>query len=402
MINDTGRGGNQPDLRRVASNPNYWYPLAEARQVGRSKILGVSFGGEAIALARTETGKVFALEDRCAHRQFPLSKGVVCAGGEIQCGYHAWRYNDAGHITRTPQCPPGARPDRGIRAYPCREAYGLIFAFPGDPALAPRTPLPELPLFDSGDYKRMSLSRQVNCHYSFMQENLMDMNHQFLHRRLMGSVRAELLGHAAGPTWVEARYHFHHGAGRAHQGMHWLSMGGSADEKDYDVMTIRTEYPYQRLTIGGANSPAAPSLSLWVAYVPIGAAGRANRAFGIMLVKRPRVPFALTLAWPVLRHFTKSVFAEDQTAVETEQRAYDAQGGDWNQEVSAVILDLRRLLLAQGIPPGDLPPCDAQAGRPGEGADRLAIPIARAPGRRDFPEDFAGTARGQDVQGPTR
>src|SRR5262245_12365346 len=188
VINDTGRGGHQSDLRRVACNPNYWYPLAEVRQVGRNKTLGVSFGGDAIALARTETGKVFALEDRCAHRQFPLSKGVVCAGGELQCGYHSWRYNDEGQITRIPQCAPGAKPNRGVRAYPSREAYGLIFVFPGDRALAPHTPLPELPLFDSGDYRRMFFSRQVNCHYSFMHENLMDMNHQFLHRRLMGSV----------------------------------------------------------------------------------------------------------------------------------------------------------------------------------------------------------------------
>jgi phenylpropionate dioxygenase-like ring-hydroxylating dioxygenase large terminal subunit len=391
VINDTDRGGHQSDLRRVACNPNYWYPLAEVRQVGRNKTLGVSFGGEAIALARTETGKVFALEDRCAHRQFPLSKGVVCAGGELQCGYHSWRYNDAGQITRIPQCAPGAKPNRGVRAYPSREAYGLIFVFPGDRALAPHTPLPELPLFDSGDYRRMFFSRQVNCHYSFMHENLMDMNHQFLHRRLMGSVRAELLGHATGPAWVEARYHFHHGAGKAHQGMHWLSMGGSADEKRYDVMTIRTEYPYQRLTIAGENSAAAPSLSLWLAYVPIGGADRANRAFGMLLVRKPRARFLLTLAWPVLRHFVKSVFAEDQMAVEVEQQAYDAQGGDWNQEVSPVILDLRRLLRAQGIPAAYRPRLDADTGRPSELAERLAVPIVSALGRRDVPEESGPT-----------
>jgi len=184
-----------------------------------------------------------------------------------------------------------------------------------------------------------------------MHENLMDMNHQFLHRKLMGSIRPELLGHAVGDTWVEARYHFHHGAGKAHHGMHWLSMGKGQDESQYDVMTIRTEYPYQRLTISGSNTVDAPSLSLWVAYVPFGAADRANRSFGILLVRKPRVRFLLTLAWPVLRHFTEAVFAEDRMAVEAEQRAYDAQGGDWNQEIFPVILALRRLLLTQGVPP---------------------------------------------------
>ena len=85
-------GSSRPDLRRVACNPNYWYPVAQSRRLERNKTLEVSFAGEPIVLVRTDSGKVFALEDRCAHRQFPLSKGVVC-GEQIQCGYHAWRYD---------------------------------------------------------------------------------------------------------------------------------------------------------------------------------------------------------------------------------------------------------------------------------------------------------------------
>ena len=372
------RQESQPDLRRVASHPNHWYPLAEARQVSRNRTLAVAFAGEAIVLARTETDKVFALENRCAHRQFPLSQGIVCPGGEIQCGYHAWRYNDAGHVTRIPHAPPATSPARGVRAYPCREAHGLIFVFPGDPLLAPRTPLPEVPLLDSDDYKLMRFARRVNCHYTFMHENLMDMNHQFLHRRLMGSIHPELLAHAAGETWVEARYHFHHGAGKAHRGMHWFSLGKGVDEKQYDIMTIRTEYPYQRLTVAGANTPAAPSLSLWVAYVPVDAGGRVNQSFGIMLVRKPRMRFLLTLAWPVLRHFAESVFAEDRLAVEAEQRAYDAQGADWNQEVFPVILALRKVLRTQGVAPTEASPRGQASDHRAEGLDEVRVTLDAA------------------------
>jgi hypothetical protein len=194
----------------------------------------------------------------------------------------------------------------------------------------------------------------------------------------MGSVRPELLGHATGPTWVEARYHFHHGAGKAHQGMHWLSMGGTSDEKRFDVMTIRTEYPYQRLTIAGANSPAAPSLSLWTAYVPVGAAGRANRAFGILLVRKPRVSFALTVAWPVLRHFAKSVFAEDRWPWGPSSGP-DAQG-DWNQEVSPVILTSATCCAPMG---SSGRPAAARAWRDARAGARPApVPIGSVPGRR--------------------
>jgi renierapurpurin 18,18'-hydroxylase len=332
----------------VACNPNYWYPLAQARQLKRNATLGVAFAGDPIVLVRTDSNQVFALEDRCAHRQFPLSKGVVC-GEQLQCGYHAWRYDAAGTITAIPYLVKGVDAPRCVRAYPSREAYGLIFVFPGDPALAERTPFPDLPRFHSNDYRPMLFDRQVGCHYTFMHENLMDMNHQVLHQRLLGSLKPQLLSHTKGDGWVEARYHLSDLGGKKHRGVRWVGLGSDDDEKSFDVMTIRTDYPYQTLQIAGSSATSVPSLSLWTAYVPTDRQDRGNRSFGILLVRKPRVPFLLTLVWPVLRHFAASVFAEDRMAVEAEQRAYETQGGDWNQEIFPVIMDLRELLLKQGI-----------------------------------------------------
>ena len=59
---------------------------------------------------------------------------------------------------------------------------------------------------------------------------------------------------------------------------------------------------------------------------------------------RPALLGALLLTW------TERVFAEDRFAVEAEQRAYDAQGGDWNQEILPFLWDLRSLLASQGVP----------------------------------------------------
>jgi nitrite reductase/ring-hydroxylating ferredoxin subunit len=345
-----------PDLRRVASNPNYWYPLTQGRRVKRNQPLAVTFAGEPIVLVRTDSDRVFALEDRCAHRQFPLSRGIVC-GEQIQCGYHAWRYDASGAITGIPYLAEGAEAPRGVRAYPCREAYGLVFVFPGDPALAERTAFPHLPWFHSKDYKAMFFERRVACHYTFMHENLMDMNHQILHRRILGRVNPQLLGHTRGAGWVEARYHFVDLGGKKHRGNAFIGLGAGAAERSFDVMTIRSEYPYQTLRIGGAGPDSAPSLSLWAAYVPDARDDRSCRSFGVLLVRRPRIPFVLDLVWPVLRRFTESVFTEDRVAVEAEQRAYEIQGGDWNQEVFPVIIDLRDLLLTQGIDPAARADC---------------------------------------------
>jgi nitrite reductase/ring-hydroxylating ferredoxin subunit len=74
------------DLRRVNIRPDHWYPLALSHEVKRGKAHGVRFAGEPIVLVRSASGTVFALEDRCAHRQIPLHDGVV-DGETIRCCY---------------------------------------------------------------------------------------------------------------------------------------------------------------------------------------------------------------------------------------------------------------------------------------------------------------------------
>ena len=73
--------GHERDLRRVAINPDFWHPVAWSRELKTGKPLAVRFAGEPIVLARPKTGPIFALEDRCAHRQVPLSAGVIDGAG---------------------------------------------------------------------------------------------------------------------------------------------------------------------------------------------------------------------------------------------------------------------------------------------------------------------------------
>jgi phenylpropionate dioxygenase-like ring-hydroxylating dioxygenase large terminal subunit len=194
------------DLRRVDIHPDHWYPLAWSREVKRGKAHGVRFAGEPIVLVRTASGTVFALEDRCAHRQIPLHDGVV-DGETIRCCYHGWTYDCTGRCVNIPYTGRGRLPN-GVRAYPCREIAGLVFVFPGDPALADAAPLPSLGAAGSRAYKTRRYAREIACHYSFMHENLMDMNHQFLHRAQMGQIRPRYLGRRIGEDWLEIDYTF--------------------------------------------------------------------------------------------------------------------------------------------------------------------------------------------------
>ncbi|MYS18955.1 MULTISPECIES: aromatic ring-hydroxylating oxygenase subunit alpha [unclassified Streptomyces] len=341
--------GAVPDLRRTGINPNFWYPVAVSGSVRRNSTFAATFAGERIALYRGGSGTVYALEDRCAHRQVPLSMGVV-EGEALRCCYHAWSYRGNGRISQIPYLPKGVdRPPRGVRAYPIREAYGLVFVFPGDPEQAATTPLPQLPEFHSDRHRTMTFSRTVNCHYSFMHENLLDMNHQFLHRGILGKIQPRFLGSETGPRSVEARYLFTHVGGKKDRGAGLLAAEGKGGSASPDVITIRTEYPYQTLHLVPENAEL-PAFALWVAYVPEDAEQRTNHVYGLLMMEKPPVPGALHLAWPFIRRFTERVFAEDRMAVEAEQRAWDEQGEDWNQEVFPLILDVREVLRANGVP----------------------------------------------------
>ncbi|MEU0390756.1 aromatic ring-hydroxylating dioxygenase subunit alpha [Streptomyces chartreusis] len=353
----------EADLRRVGAHPDHWYPVALSRRVRAERVLATRFAGERIALFRGRSGDVHALEDRCAHRQVPLSMGVV-EGETLRCRYHAWAYRGDGRISQIPYLAKGdRRPPRGVRGYPVREAYGLVFVFPGDPQRAAATPLPHLPAFGSPRYRTMTYSRTVRCHYSFMHENLLDMNHQFLHRGVVGRLHPELLGYEADERSVEARYLFTHTGGKRNRSAGLLAAegigGGTAD-----VMTIRTDYPYQTLDLVPENAER-PAFRLWAAYVPEDAEQRTCRAFGLLMIEKPGIPGLLQVAWPFIRRFTERVFAEDRMAVEAEQRAWDEQGEDRNHEVFPLILDVREVLRTNGVPIraragacGSASPCD--------------------------------------------
>ena len=348
------------DLRRVLSHPDHWYPVAWSRELAAGKALAVQYSGDPIVLIRNRAGGVFALEDRCAHRQVPLSCGIV-DGDAIRCGYHGWAYDRSGKCTDVPYLGKGRLPN-GVRSYPCREAEGLVFIFPGDPALAEHRPLPPLGSVADARYKTRRFGQVVGCHYTFMHENLMDMNHQFLHRAQMGKISPRYLGRRTGDTWMEVDYTFARTGGGQSFGEKVIfgstRVGGWANNRD--KMTIRTEYPYQTLKIWASDD--VPVMDLWIVYVPVDAEQRTNRTFGLLSVRRPRIPGLIETLWPFLVFFTERIFKEDREIVEMEQAAFDRQGADLNQEVFPPIIDLRSLLGRCGISAED-PVSAAASGR---------------------------------------
>lgn len=65
--------------------------VARLDELSDGALLPVAVGARQVVVARVD-GQVFALEDRCAHRDVPLSKGRL-EGRALVCAAHEWRFD---------------------------------------------------------------------------------------------------------------------------------------------------------------------------------------------------------------------------------------------------------------------------------------------------------------------
>lgn len=164
---------------------NRWYVAALTTEVDDTP-LARTIAGQKTVLFRDTKGEIVALEDRCAHRQAPLSLGEV-VGDNIQCGYHGLTFDRSGSCVRVPSqklIPPGAC----VRAYPVAEKQGFIHLWTGDrePSLE-ETPF-DFPFaaMDSLNARYAALSGKFD--YRLLIDNLMDLTHLgFTHKNTIGT-----------------------------------------------------------------------------------------------------------------------------------------------------------------------------------------------------------------------
>jgi nitrite reductase (NADH) small subunit len=74
-------------------------------------------GSEEIAIFRQRDGQLFATQNRCPHRQGPLSEGIV-GGGRVICPLHAHRFDLADGA--------GSEPEECVRVYAVKNVEGEI------------------------------------------------------------------------------------------------------------------------------------------------------------------------------------------------------------------------------------------------------------------------------------
>jgi len=165
---------------------NEWYVAALSEEIDRTlrdrRLLGLG-----VLLYRKSDGAPAALQNRCPHRSFPLSRGTL-DGDEVTCGYHGLTFGPDGACTRIPSqeiVPNAVR----TRSFPVVEQAPLIWIWMGDPALADPAAIPEHPWLSAPDYTHIGGYLHVKCNYVRLHENVLDLTHfPFLHGEAVGDI----------------------------------------------------------------------------------------------------------------------------------------------------------------------------------------------------------------------
>jgi nitrite reductase/ring-hydroxylating ferredoxin subunit len=131
----TGPGTAMGKLMR-----RYWVPVLLSSEIAapdcapvRTKILG-----EKLLAFRDTKGRAGLVDEFCAHRGASLFLGRNEECG-IRCSYHGWKYDITGQCVDLPQVPNLA-PKMKIKAYPCVERGGVVWAYLGPPEKKPAPP----------------------------------------------------------------------------------------------------------------------------------------------------------------------------------------------------------------------------------------------------------------------
>src|SRR5690242_6537039 len=148
-----------------------WYALATSGEVGRDLLAVRALGGP-VVLFRTQSGEVAALEDRCAHRAYPLSAGTL-DGNTVRCGLCGFGYDPDGQcvsVPTQPRVPFGAR----VASYPTVERDGLAWVWLGEPGRARLHRIPELPWLTDPRWATVGGTATIEAGFLLLHENFAD------------------------------------------------------------------------------------------------------------------------------------------------------------------------------------------------------------------------------------
>ena len=321
-----------------------WYVLCFSEELG-ARPLRRTLYGDPIVLFRTASGRAAALEDRCPHRNVPLSLGCV-QGETLQCGYHGWTFDPQGRVQDVPGYLGEAdRPGRRAPWHAVREQQGLVWVW-ATPEEQPDVDPYRFSHADRPGY--LTVRHQVRARASVhaVAENALDVPHTaYLHgglfrnpedrneiqavvRREHDRVECEYIGEPR-PTGLVAKL--------------ISPSGGVVTHFDRFILPSIVEVEYRlgeenHLLNGAACTPADDYDTILYAVVSL----------------RTRLPARLVR--PVIQPLALRIFAQDARVLERQTETLDHFGEERYASTDIDLLGPQILKLLQRAEKGDIDP----------------------------------------------
>jgi 3-ketosteroid 9alpha-monooxygenase subunit A len=106
--------------------PTGWFQIGWSNDFAIGGVVPKRYFGEELAIFRTETGGLRALDAYCAHMGGHLAYGGTVCGELVTCPFHGWEWNGDGQNVRIPY---QNRPNRAvsIRSWPVIERNDIVY-----------------------------------------------------------------------------------------------------------------------------------------------------------------------------------------------------------------------------------------------------------------------------------
>jgi nitrite reductase/ring-hydroxylating ferredoxin subunit len=166
-----------PGTPMGAATRRFWLPALLSEELPHPDCdpRRVQLLGEDFIAFRDSDGKVGLLDEYCCHRNASLALGRV-EGHGIRCIYHGWKFAVDGTVMETPNvADPRFKERIKAKAYPVREAGGMVWVYLGPPAQMPE--FPRWPCFDVPASNRLAVCAVVSCNFVQVLEGLVDSSH---------------------------------------------------------------------------------------------------------------------------------------------------------------------------------------------------------------------------------
>lgn len=156
---------------------NTWYVAALSDEVGAEQFFDRKILGVSVLMYRKRDGEPVALHDRCPHRFAPLHLGKR-VDDDVVCPYHALRFDCSGQCVHSPHGEGHIPKAAQVRSFPVTERHGFIWLWPGNPALADESLIPDFGRLTDGPVNSVGYGyMHMPANYEIVVDNIMDLSH---------------------------------------------------------------------------------------------------------------------------------------------------------------------------------------------------------------------------------